>query len=88
MQIFFFIWTGVAEQGSGKSAAYDFGMGKPLDNMAETQSCPKKLNDCSKAALLKAMEEKEGKGIICADEVSQFLTGMLKRSQSDASGKL
>ena len=44
------------------------------------------MADCSKAALIKIQKEMGGSGIICADEVSQFLTGMLKRSSIDITG--
>ncbi|KAK3088184.1 hypothetical protein FSP39_015870 [Pinctada imbricata] len=62
-------------------------MNQPLEVVSEYCDKTLKISDCSKAALLQTQKTNAGQGIICADEVSQFLGGMLKRSSSDTSGE-
>lgn len=78
---------GVAEPGCGKSSAFDVAMGMPLNAVSMEEGKSIHVAECSKAALLKVQRDLDGRGIICADEVSQFLTGMLRRSQTDTSGE-
>ena len=61
-------------------------MGQPLEQLATAVSKTIHVAECSKAALIKIQKELGGSGIICADEVSQFLTGMLKRASTDSTG--
>eukprot|EP00105_Crassostrea_gigas_P028304 XP_011449916.1 PREDICTED: uncharacterized protein LOC105344035 [Crassostrea gigas] len=61
-------------------------MGMPLNAVSMEEGKSIHVAECSKAALLKVQRDLDGRGIICADEVSQFLTGMLRRRQTDTSG--
>lgn len=62
-------------------------MGMPLNAVSMEEGKSIHVAECSKAALLKVQRDLDGRGIICADEVPQFLTGMLRRSLTDKSGK-
>ena len=82
------IWfRGVAEPGCGKSSAFDVAMGMTLNALSMEEGKSIHVAECSKSALLKVQRDLDGRGIICADENSRFLGGMLQRSQTDTSGK-